>query len=66
MALADTIRDLRPQQLALLERFTWTADQLGFPNVVGKSAGVVPEFLEQGQLDKVAPDLPALPSLIAR
>jgi hypothetical protein len=64
MAVADTIRDLRPQHLALLERFTWAADRLGFP-VSGRSADAVPEYLEESQLEKIAADLPALPSLIA-
>lgn len=65
IALAETIRDLRPQHLALLDRFTWTTDRLGLANVREDGTEVVPEFLDEKQIARIGSDLPALPSLLA-
>lgn len=63
-ALVRTIRELGPEHLVLLDRFTWTANRLGLGDG-SEDFNRVPEQLEDGQVEMVAGDIPALRSALA-
>ncbi len=64
-ALVRAVRDLGPEHLALLDRFTWTTNKLGLGDGTSGDFDIVPIQLADGQVEMVARDIPALSSALA-
>jgi hypothetical protein len=62
--LVRTIRDLGAEHLVLLDRFTWSMNRLSLAGG-GAEFDSVPSALNDGQVEMVASDIPALPSVLA-
>lgn len=63
-ALVRVLRDLGSEHLTLLDRFTQTSNELGLGDG-SEDFDFMPEVLNEGQVEIITGDIPALPSALA-